>query len=155
LTRGTDRHRGSRKRRGCRAIDGRRTPRCTSIPAASGSDRSYDLLVLRHNRSAGSAAAVVQPVVITGTPAASPSPPSISGRIERYRIAQSGSLKSGRHAYRAARYAPVPWRDGQAVYCRAASPGMLSPEWLPIRPIPTRSCGLTGQSGSSASLLRL
>lgn len=48
----------------------------TAIPAASGSPR-IDKLVLRLDRQATTAATVVQPVVITGTPASNPNPPVI------------------------------------------------------------------------------
>ncbi len=48
----------------------------TAIPAASASNR-IDRLVLRLNRAAGSAATVVQPVVLTGTPG-SGLPPAVS-----------------------------------------------------------------------------
>jgi hypothetical protein len=49
----------------------------TAIPAASGSDR-IDRLVLRLDRAAGSAGAVVQAVVLEGTPSGSPVAPSPS-----------------------------------------------------------------------------
>jgi hypothetical protein len=48
----------------------------TAIPAASGSNR-IDKLVLRLDRQATTAATVVQPVVITGTPSATPASPAI------------------------------------------------------------------------------
>jgi hypothetical protein len=52
----------------------------TSIPAASASNR-IDRLVLRLNRAAGTSAAVIQPVVITGTPSGSPVEPPLSQTV--------------------------------------------------------------------------
>ena len=51
-------------------------PVSTAIPAASGQNR-IDRLVMRLNRTAGTAAAFIQPVVITGTPSGSPVIPSL------------------------------------------------------------------------------
>jgi hypothetical protein len=49
----------------------------TAIPAASASNR-IDRLVMRLNRTAGTAIAFLQPVVITGTPSGSPVIPAIT-----------------------------------------------------------------------------
>lgn len=49
----------------------------TAIPAASSQNR-IDRLVLRLNRAAADAASFVQPVVITGTPSASPQVPALT-----------------------------------------------------------------------------
>jgi hypothetical protein len=49
----------------------------TSIPAASGQDR-VDRLVLRLDRTAVTAATIIVPTVLTGTPAASPQPPALT-----------------------------------------------------------------------------
>lgn len=49
----------------------------TAIPAAAGSPR-VDRLVLRLDRTAATEAAIIVPTVITGTPAASPSPPALT-----------------------------------------------------------------------------
>jgi hypothetical protein len=51
-------------------------PVATAIPAASASPR-IDLLVLRLDRQATTAVTIVQPVVITGTPSATPAPPAM------------------------------------------------------------------------------
>jgi hypothetical protein len=48
----------------------------TAIPAAAGNPR-IDRLVLRLDRQATTSATVVQPVVITGTPASNPNPPTL------------------------------------------------------------------------------
>jgi hypothetical protein len=48
----------------------------TPIPAASAMDR-IDFLVVRYNRSAATSTGVIQPVIITGTPAANPVPPPL------------------------------------------------------------------------------
>lgn len=69
----------------------------TAIPAASGSDR-IDRLVLRLDRTAGSAATVIQPVVIEGTPSANPAKPglqrSLTGQFD-IPIAHWNSKSSG------------------------------------------------------------
>src|SRR6266568_8835577 len=49
----------------------------TAIPAASGSNR-IDRLVMRLNRTAGTATAFLQPVVITGTPSGTPVIPALT-----------------------------------------------------------------------------
>lgn len=49
----------------------------TAIPAASGQDR-IDRLVLRFNRGASTAATVVVPTIITGTPSGSPAIPALT-----------------------------------------------------------------------------
>jgi hypothetical protein len=52
-------------------------PVSTPIPAASSQNR-IDRLVLRLSRTASTSATVIAPVVITGTPAASPAPPPLT-----------------------------------------------------------------------------
>lgn len=64
----------------------------TAIPAASGNPR-IDILVLRLDRQATTSATVVQPVVVTGTPAANPNPPSIKDD-SRYKDIPLGQWQS-------------------------------------------------------------
>jgi hypothetical protein len=49
----------------------------TPIPGPSSQNR-IDMLVMQYNRGATTAATVIQPVVLTGTPSASPVPPSLT-----------------------------------------------------------------------------
>lgn len=75
----------------------------TSAPAASGSPR-IDRLVLRLDRTAALAANWIKPVIISGTPAASPSAPAIQSSLSttgqwdlpicQYRAETNGSLTS-------------------------------------------------------------
>lgn len=68
------------------------------IPAASTQDR-YDRVVLRLNRTASALADVLKPVIITGTPATSPTKPALLNDatlcdipLASYRAAASGTL---------------------------------------------------------------
>lgn len=73
----------------------------TAVPAAAGQDR-IDRLVLRMDRAAAAAADFVKPVVLTGTPGASPVPPALTqslsptGKydlpISRWRSTAAGAL---------------------------------------------------------------
>lgn len=79
------------------------TTTSTGAPAASGSPR-IDRLVLRLDRTAVTAANWIKPVIITGTPAASPTAPAIQSSLStsgqwdlpicQYRAETNGSLTS-------------------------------------------------------------